>query len=340
MVQDAEGRWWAKHRETGEWHYYDGNAWVRGTPPGYQPLGWGFRQTEPDGTTGQLATTAVPDVSGRSLEEAEQVLSNAGLILGDSRTQKSRQRAGTVISTDPSTGSEVDVGTSVTPIVSSGRRISPWVIGGGLLAVLALIALILVASPEDDTADSDVIFQDDFSSASSGWPRQDEREAGFTTDYVNGRYRIHNPPPYPSTANALVSAAGSTKDARVEVEAAVYTATHNSNSWGIICRARDDNNFYVMGIHNHGLSYVGKVKNNQYSALADGDPSDAIRKIAATNHIRGECVGSKLALYVNGQKLVETNDTEFDSGQVGLFASYSTGLAVDVLFDNFSVSNP
>jgi hypothetical protein len=36
MVQDDEGRWWAKSRKTGEWNYHNGNAWVRGTPPGYQ----------------------------------------------------------------------------------------------------------------------------------------------------------------------------------------------------------------------------------------------------------------------------------------------------------------
>ncbi len=36
MVQDAEGRWWAKIGKSGEWHYRDGSAWVRGTPPGYQ----------------------------------------------------------------------------------------------------------------------------------------------------------------------------------------------------------------------------------------------------------------------------------------------------------------
>jgi hypothetical protein len=36
MVQDAEDRWWAKSRKTGEWHYHDGSAWVRDTPPGYQ----------------------------------------------------------------------------------------------------------------------------------------------------------------------------------------------------------------------------------------------------------------------------------------------------------------
>jgi hypothetical protein len=37
MVQDDEGRWWAKSRETGDWHYHDGEGWVRSTPPGYQP---------------------------------------------------------------------------------------------------------------------------------------------------------------------------------------------------------------------------------------------------------------------------------------------------------------
>ena len=37
MVQDEEGRWWAKSRNSGEWHYHDGAAWVKDTPPGYQP---------------------------------------------------------------------------------------------------------------------------------------------------------------------------------------------------------------------------------------------------------------------------------------------------------------
>jgi len=36
MVQDDQGRWWAKSRETGEWNYHNGSSWVRGTPPNYQ----------------------------------------------------------------------------------------------------------------------------------------------------------------------------------------------------------------------------------------------------------------------------------------------------------------
>jgi cytochrome bd-type quinol oxidase subunit 1 len=35
MVQDSEGRWWAKSREQGEWHFYDAIStnWVRAEPP-------------------------------------------------------------------------------------------------------------------------------------------------------------------------------------------------------------------------------------------------------------------------------------------------------------------
>src|SRR5215212_1930937 len=36
MVQGEGGRWWAKSRKSGEWHYHDGNAWVPGTPPDRQ----------------------------------------------------------------------------------------------------------------------------------------------------------------------------------------------------------------------------------------------------------------------------------------------------------------
>jgi hypothetical protein len=38
MVQDDEGRWWAKSPVNDEWNYYDGSAWVSGTPPGYQEV--------------------------------------------------------------------------------------------------------------------------------------------------------------------------------------------------------------------------------------------------------------------------------------------------------------
>lgn len=41
MVKDDEGRWWAKGREDSDWYYRGETGWVKGTPPGYQPLSEG-----------------------------------------------------------------------------------------------------------------------------------------------------------------------------------------------------------------------------------------------------------------------------------------------------------
>jgi hypothetical protein len=59
MVQDPEGRWWAKHRETGEWNYHDGSSWVRGTPPGYKGVA---REAATDGPPARPSATLHPEV--------------------------------------------------------------------------------------------------------------------------------------------------------------------------------------------------------------------------------------------------------------------------------------
>src|SRR5215208_6356771 len=48
MVQDEGGRWWSKSRQSGEWHYHDGNAWVPGTSPDRQQSISGHKRGRPD----------------------------------------------------------------------------------------------------------------------------------------------------------------------------------------------------------------------------------------------------------------------------------------------------
>jgi hypothetical protein len=52
-----------------------------------------------------------------------------------------------------------------------------------------------------------------------------------------------------------------------------------------------------------------------------------------------DCAGSTLALYANGQELYQTQDSDFKSGQVGLYvADGPSGKGnIDLLFDNFVV---
>ncbi|MFZ1771549.1 MAG: hypothetical protein WAU00_20235, partial [Caldilinea sp.] len=39
MIQDAQGRWWAKARDSGQWNYYDGatQRWTPASPPSAMP---------------------------------------------------------------------------------------------------------------------------------------------------------------------------------------------------------------------------------------------------------------------------------------------------------------
>ena len=46
--------------------------------------------------------------------------------------------------------------------------------------------------------------------------------------------------------------------------------------------------------------------------------SDKINQGAATNHIRFDCVGSTLTLYVNGFQVDQQTDTDYTTGNVGL----------------------
>lgn len=83
MIQDNQGRWWAKARESGDWHYFDqtNGAWVRAMPPAAapptlpappptpaapQPADWApARAAAPAPAAGQAsaAATAMPEVA-------------------------------------------------------------------------------------------------------------------------------------------------------------------------------------------------------------------------------------------------------------------------------------
>ena len=75
-----------------------------------------------------------------------------------------------------------------------------------------------------------------------------------------------------------------------------------------------------------------------WDAIVAGKESSAIKPGNATNHLRADCSGNTLALYVNAQKLLETNDSDFKSGQVGMAVTTQPNSApMDVHFDNFVV---
>jgi hypothetical protein len=83
MIQDSQGRWWAKARESGEWHYFDqaGGAWVRATPPASAPPSLPAAPAAPVAPTAATwapaRTAAAPAAGGAAVAPPAQELSYA-----------------------------------------------------------------------------------------------------------------------------------------------------------------------------------------------------------------------------------------------------------------------
>jgi hypothetical protein len=334
-----EGHWWAKSRETGDWHYHDGSAWVRGTPPGYQP----------------------PPTDEAS-ERQSQLKQGEGMPSSQTTPTDS-------LSTHDRNGRE------------QRRGVLRWsTLAAGLVGVGIVIWLLVpyvaphvqgeiegpsseeVPAPEEDPAPeegpsseedpapeegpsseeaSSVIFRDDFSTG--GWPYE-PFPGGADEGYWMGGYWMTVPPGTPILSESAPVDQSRVKDASVEVDASNTGNTGNapdSSHQGVVCRRLDPDNFYALGVNPNTGPIIVKIEDGQASILVEDGPSNTIKKGTATNRIRGDCAGSKLTLYVNGQKLLETSDTGLSSGQVGLYAhSGGEPPGNDVLFDNFLVSKP
>ncbi|MDP9098335.1 MAG: hypothetical protein M3N48_04985, partial [Verrucomicrobiota bacterium] len=112
----------------------------------------------------------------------------------------------------------------------------------------------------------------------------------------------------------------------------------------ILCRAQANENTvsqaYIFAIRADGFFAVLKrTSPTLWDAVATGRGSKAIKSGNGTNRLRADCAGGKLTFYVNGEKLLETTDTSFSGGLVGLaVTTQPKSEPMDVRFDNFVVS--
>ena len=189
-------------------------------------------------------------------------------------------------------------------------------------------------APATPAAFGRVLLQDDFSNPASGWTRRDE--AGVSADYAAGAYRISI-----DKDDTRVKAFHPANAADVSVEADVtLSATPGFDAFGLICRARDESDFYSLSIGSDGFWGISKVIGDRSIDLAvhESEQPSAIKPGLSTNHLRADCAGSTLRLTVNGQLLDEVHDADLPRGDVGLRAYSDKGF--DVLFKNYIVRAP
>lgn len=218
------------------------------------------------------------------------------------------------------------------------RRVLPLLL---LLLVMTLVAACDVGGSRVDACDSGgVLLQDDFSGdLNCGWATYSR--GGTVTEMTEGVMRIATSQP----GQIWWTNPGRQFDDVIVTVQARQTSGPDNNAYGVICRYQDEGNFYLFLVSGDGYYAIGKYQggNNQVTYLTpDGrfQFSDVINQGIATNQIRASCIGTELALSVNGIQLLSVSDPAFIGGDVGLGVStLAPGTAV-VDFDNLLVLSP
>jgi Raf kinase inhibitor-like YbhB/YbcL family protein len=183
----------------------------------------------------------------------------------------------------------------------------------------------------------ELVLEDDFEDPNSGWERY--REFDGVLDYEEGGYRMAVEVP----ENLFwVNANQEYADVRVEVDAKVIGGPE-ANRYGVLCRlGGEDFDHYFFLISSEGTYSIGKQMGWELEILSEStEPSDVIhRGIEEYNHIRADCKGDMLSLNVNGELLLEAQDSDLQKGDVGMLTGTLGEAGVDVYFDSIEVYIP
>jgi DNA-directed RNA polymerase subunit RPC12/RpoP len=182
------------------------------------------------------------------------------------------------------------------------------------------------------------LFQDTFSSASSGWPRA--RNSKYTLEYKGGNYHVlinEQNVGQEVTRNGE----GSYADASIEVDVQ-QTAGPSDGLIGVTCRNDNNGDFYSFEFSQDGAYGIYKYSNDNGNSLDEQTLEPGLIQQNGVNHLEGVCAGDTLTLLLNGQVLSQVQDSSYTEGQAGLLVrTGSSGASgADVLFSHLLVKGP
>jgi len=180
-----------------------------------------------------------------------------------------------------------------------------------------------------------ILFQDDFSQPVTGWDRLQADEG--VMDYDAGGYRILVKA---TRTNFWATPHRSFADVRMEVDAGKLGGP-DENRIGLICRYTGSDYYFFM-VTSDGYYGIGIFAHGAASLLGQAQMryNDRILKGMTINHLRADCAGDLLTLYINGFETASVRDATLKSGDVGLMAGTFGEPGADIIFDNFVVLGP
>jgi S1-C subfamily serine protease len=178
-----------------------------------------------------------------------------------------------------------------------------------------------------------VIYEDDFSDESTGWPQNSNSNGSYF--YDKGRYFIQV-----KSANHFQPIYGGEQisDVILKIDAQVEQ-TSETGDFGVICRYDNNDSLYIFEITQDGYYGIIKMISGEWYPLIDYTYSDMLVNLKNAS-FNAACVGDTLTFAVNGKLLGEVTDKSLQAGDYGFFAGTFDNGGNTVSFDNIVVTRP
>jgi len=177
------------------------------------------------------------------------------------------------------------------------------------------------------------LFFDEFSDPESGWSTPSGED--YSVYYEQGRLVVDV-----DVADTLVWSVLDQEyaDVHVQVETIRLGGPYD-NAFGIMLRAQDADNFYLMEISSDGFYRIGLYENDEWISLVDWTKTDLIN-LGGVNLMAAEAHANRFTLFINGVQADQVYDDTFSSGLLGLVAQSMSEPYVSMGFDNAQLRVP
>lgn len=165
-------------------------------------------------------------------------------------------------------------------------------------------------------AELSLVYEDDFSDSFGGW--DDAFDTYTRKVYGNNRYQIE------VNSSNLVAwglANRDVADFEIEVEARLEDGGLD-NSYGLLFRFQDRQDFYRFDVSGDGFFLVSKYYEGEWTNLTDWTSSEFINQgVGVSNILKVSAFGPNITVWANGQELASVTDDAMTHGNFGFFAS-------------------
>lgn len=182
-----------------------------------------------------------------------------------------------------------------------------------------------------------LFFADDFNHGYSGWYFESDNTVHY--NFTQSGFAIRNLVDFAVVTSLRTKRDFLQIDTRIEVNG-VQLMGKKDGYYGVICRSTDLINYYLFAVGTDGWYGIGIMRFGTLRFLAEGIDTTAIYSGYYVNHIQADCVGTKLTLYANGNKMAEVQDSNFSAGAFGLAVGTRKNPEYEALFDDFKVYIP